>query len=204
MPISCFDWLEALPYFNQAKLEIHGSPAVAHPRLVAIHDRAQNAITAGDTFSLMEAGRAHTTRGQWKDAAASFSKVLDQLPPGFRASSQEMFFCAEIASQPDLFKAILEIRPDDSRVWFAHGRILASKQQWQNSCEILHKTRRLLLKAEPIRPNQPMQEGPQRSPTSISHELAAVLLLAGDKAGYNELRTSLLQSELVFTDSHCR
>jgi hypothetical protein len=124
MPISWWDWLEFNILYREAKTLINASPPVEDPRLVAIYERALATITYGDVFTFMDAGREQVNRQAWVEAAASFSKVLDQLTTGFRASSQEMRFCVEMVQQPDVFAKLAELRPRDRRLadcWRAAG-----------------------------------------------------------------------------------
>jgi serine/threonine protein kinase/Flp pilus assembly protein TadD len=189
MPIRWWDWLEGSLYYREATTLITGA-AAEEPRLSAMRQRALATITHGDAYTFMEEGHGHVQRQAWNEAAASFSQVLEQLPYGFRGSSAEMRMCLEMVQQPELFDRLTELRPKDPRPWGARGRAYANQREWAKAGSDYAKA--LELRREEW-------SGANRSPASgdwaraglgiasLTHELAALRLLAGDEAGHREL-----------------
>jgi len=177
LPVDWYKWLGAFVVYREAKLLLTGSPLQEDSRLVMIRERALAAITYGDAFTFMEEGRQHVKRQLWDQAAASFEKVLDQLPQGFRAASQEMRFCLEMVEQPEVFSRLVEQRPRDRRLWYARGRSYATRRDWAKAVSDFEQA--LLL-------NQ----------GDLQIELGALQLLAGDQAGYRDLCAAIVKDPL--------
>jgi hypothetical protein len=62
MPIPWFDWLECRLLYREARLLVTGSPPPDDPRLRAIQERAQTALTTEDAAPLLDRGRLHGSR----------------------------------------------------------------------------------------------------------------------------------------------
>ncbi len=197
---SWVDWLECEIHFRHAKTQIDGTPPVEDPRLAAIQERAMATITYGDVFTYMDVGRQQVSRREWSQAAINFIKVLDQLPPGIRASSQQMHFFFEMVQRPEVFAKLVELRPEDMRLWYARGRTFASSREWtkassdyEKSLELLTKT---LLHLDPADRSVTLYGG-----LAVGLELAALKLLSGDELGYRDLCKSLMKTQ-VLADEH--
>ena len=160
-----------------------------------IRERALAAITYGDAFTFMEEGRQHLKRQLWDQAAASFAKVLDQLPQGFRSASQEMRFCLEMVEQPEIFSRLVERRPRDHRLSYARGRSNATRREWAKAIPHFEKTLELN-QSDLLRIQAPANEGRQLGQAVDTIELGALRLLMGDQAGYRELCAALVKDPL--------
>ncbi|MEX2137785.1 MAG: serine/threonine-protein kinase [Pirellulales bacterium] len=196
MPINWWDWLECLVFHREAKILVTGSHPPDDPRLSAIRERALAAITYGDAFTFMEAAREHFKRKDWEQAAASFSKVLDQLPLTFRGYSGEMRMCVEMVQQPEVFASLIKLRPDDPRLWYARGRTYASQSKWSQASADYAKALRLRMD-EWSRAGRSKASGDWsrtgRQIGSLTHDLAALRVLAGDEAAYADLRAIVMR-----------
>jgi serine/threonine protein kinase/tetratricopeptide (TPR) repeat protein len=195
MPISWSDWLDCLMLHREAHILINGSAPPADPRLATIRNRALAAIGRGDATTFMTAGREQVGRQAWDEAASSFNQALDQLPMGFRASSREMGFCVEMVEQPEVFARLTELRPNDPRLWNARGRRYANRGEWANAASDYTKTLQLR-DEEWSRAGRSRVGGDWsrmgRARAAAAHELAYLLVLAGDQARYRELCTTVM------------
>jgi serine/threonine protein kinase/tetratricopeptide (TPR) repeat protein len=186
MPINWWDWLEFDVHFREAKMLLTGAPPEEDPRLISIHERALATVTSGGVFTFMDAGRGHVQQQAWDQAAASFVKVLDQTPPGYRASSQFMRFGVEMVQNPEVFDRLVALRPLDRRPWDARGRTYANDREWAKASSDYQKSLDFLTEAlshADATTQVPIMHGWS---TTI-HELATLRLLMGDRAGYREL-----------------
>jgi tetratricopeptide (TPR) repeat protein len=198
MPMNWWDWLECQVHYREAKTLISGEKPAIDPRLAARYERALGAITQGDAYTFMAAGRAHVRQKAWPQAASSFSNVLDQLPYGFRHSSEEMRMCVEMSLQPEVFQELIKLRPRDPRLWNARGHIYANQEKWAEAANDYAKTLE-------IRNQEWFQAGRSRAAgdwaaagrgrTGVAFELAALHLLQGDEAGYRELCATIGQEQ---------
>src|SRR5207253_8833936 len=109
---------------------------------LAVVSRIQESAldTTGDLLKLMEAGRQQVKGQAGDQAAASFAQVLNQLPREFLSSSPEMRMCLEMAQQPAAVARLLELRPHNSQLWRARGRLYASRRQWAQASADFAKT----------------------------------------------------------------
>jgi tetratricopeptide (TPR) repeat protein len=189
-PIEWWDWLDFNMKYREAKALISGTPPAADPRLNVVYGRALAAITQGDANTFMQAGREQVQRKAWDLAAGSFSKVLDQLTPGFRASSDEMRMCVAMVQQPEVFDALIKLRPDDPRVWYARGRLSATRGKWADAIPDFTKTLKLY-RDEWTRAGRSAQGGDWsrsgRAIGAVMHDLAALHVLAGNQPSSGEL-----------------
>ncbi len=74
MPLEWPEWVDFLLLYREATTRVTGAPPADDPRLAAVRDRALAAITHGDVFTLMDAGREHVRRQEWERAVASFAR----------------------------------------------------------------------------------------------------------------------------------
>jgi tetratricopeptide (TPR) repeat protein len=189
MPIDWHAWMECSSLCREAKQAVTGSAPPPDPRLQAVHDRALAIVMYGDQFTFMQAARSHVERQEWDLAAAQFGKVLDQLPPGFRASSQAMRMCVEMVQQPEVFDRLVAQRPGDTRLWYARGRVFASGRDWERAAaDYTEAIGRLDEKAPPI------------ARASRRLELSAIRLLAGDEAACRELCAAVVAEQAAFNE----
>jgi tetratricopeptide (TPR) repeat protein len=189
MPVSWADWLEGELHYREAKTLISGSPPSEDPRLTSLRERGLATITYGDVFSFMDVGRQHVQRGEWDEAAHSFVTVLDKLPAGFRASSQEMRFCIEMVQMPQVFERLVKLRPVSRHLWFARGRSYASSREWAKAATDYEKSLELL---KPALSTSQAELGPWLGWGVTQHEMGALLLLVGDETAYQELASSIV------------
>jgi tetratricopeptide (TPR) repeat protein len=185
-PVDWYKWLGAFVVYREAKLLLTGSPLQEDPRLAMIRERAVAAITYGDAFTFMEEGRQHVKRHAWDQAAASFAKVLDQLPRGFHPASQEMRFCVEPTEQTEVFTRLISLRPRDQRLSYARGRSYATRRDWSKAIPDYEQALNAL-NQELLQNRSPSNDGPRIGQAVMRLELAALLLLAGDEASYRRL-----------------
>jgi tetratricopeptide (TPR) repeat protein len=192
MPFNWWDWIEFNVLHGEATTRITGSPPPTDARMRALYARGLAAITYGDLFTYMDTGREQTDRRAWDLAAANFVKVLDQLPAGFRAASQEMRFCVEMVQQREVFARLVELRPGDRRLWYARGRVYASGRQWAEAVAD-YKESLKLLKQDLARSGTTNETGPTIGRAVTMQELAALHLLAGDQAAYRDLCEAVIK-----------
>ncbi len=183
MPVDWNVWLECLLFQREAKTLITGSTPEDDPRLSTLRERGLAAITYGEAFTFIEAARKQVAQSQWDQAAASFDKALAQLPDDLSLSASATPLCREIVQRPEVFDAIIKLRPRDSRLWYARGHALMGKREWAKASADLTKTLELPTHSH------------ERWRTITTFELAALRLLAGDEAGYRELRQAVLNSQ---------
>jgi serine/threonine protein kinase/Flp pilus assembly protein TadD len=197
IPVRWWDHLEGYLFYREAKALITGESA-EDPRLHAIRERGLAAITYGDAYTFLQETRGHVRRQAWNDAAASFSKVLDQLPYVFRASSEEMRMCVEMVQPPELFGRLIELRPEDPRLWTARGRTYATRGEWA-AAEADHVKARELRREEWSRAGRSGAGGDWsragREIAALTHELVALRLLAGNEAACRDLWTTIVQEQ---------
>jgi serine/threonine protein kinase/tetratricopeptide (TPR) repeat protein len=191
MPSNWCDWLEFLNAHRQATIKITGSPPAVDPRLAAHRERAIATVSDGDVFTFMDTGREHVRRHAWDQAAGSFAQVLDQLPPGFRGASQEMRFCVEMVQQAEVFERLVKLRPKSLALRFARGRYHASAREWTRAAAEYRKSLDLLA---PQLTEAGAERGPWIGWCAMNGELGAVLLLADDRAGYEEVCKSVIET----------
>ena len=193
---SWVDWLECEIHFRHAKRQIDGAPPVEDPRLAAIQERALATIAYGDVFTYMDLGRQQVSRREWREAAINFIKVLDQLPPGTRASLQEMHFCFEMVQRPEVFANLVELRPEDMRLWHVRGRTFASSREWVKASSDYEKSLELL--TEELSQLDPADRSVALfGGAAVGLELAALKLLSGDELGYRDLCKSLMKTQVL-------
>jgi len=198
MPIDWNTWLEFLLLHREATERITGFAPAGDPRLEALRERALASITYGDIFTFMDTGREQVQRHEWAKAAASFVQVLDKLPAGFRAASQEMRFCIEIVQRPEVFDKLIKLRPENHRLWIIRGRNYASSGEWTRAAADYKKALNLMTLTS-------LSTSADHSPwygwAAANHELGAVLLLAGDETGYRELCQAMLETSAPLDDA---
>jgi tetratricopeptide (TPR) repeat protein len=197
MPIEWNSWLEFLLLHRQATVRITGLPPADDPRLEALYERALAAVTYGDVFTLMDTGREHVQRHEWTEAADNFVQVLDKLPAGFRATSQEMRFCIEMVQRPEVFDKFIKLRPENHRLWIIRGRNYASSGEWTKAAADYKKGLDLLT---PTLSLTNTDRSPWYGWGAANHELGAVLLLSGDEAGYRQLCQAMLETSAPLDD----
>ena len=190
MPMNWCDWLEFLHLHRQATILVTGTPPSSDPQLAALHDRAVAAIRYGDVFTFMDTGREHVRRQAWEPAADSFAQVLDHLPDGFRGASQEMRFCVEMVQQAEVFERLVKLRPKNLWLPYARGRNYASAGKWAEAAAEYRKSLDLL--APDLSANG-AERGPWIGWGAMSLELGALLLLADDQAGYEDVWKSVME-----------
>jgi tetratricopeptide (TPR) repeat protein len=143
----------------------------------------------------MEEGRDHVKREAWDQAASSFSKVLDQLPRGFRGGSQEMRFCIEMTLHAAVFTRLIDMRPGDHRLWYARGRLFATRREWRKAIADYEQALQAM-EAVTLQNSSQASDGPRTGNAAMRLELATLLLLAGDEAGYHRLCAHILEEPL--------
>jgi serine/threonine protein kinase/tetratricopeptide (TPR) repeat protein len=176
MPIPWFDWLECQHLYREAKIVLTGSPPAQDPRIKTIRERALAAISHGGEVELLEHARAHAEQGAWTKAAAAYAKALEVLLEELAFESKVTPICLEIIQKPEVFAELVRLRPHDARLWVAHGRLLASRREWEKAAADYRKV---------------MESRPPD--WSASLEYACVQLLAGDRAGYQQYCARLVK-----------
>jgi tetratricopeptide (TPR) repeat protein len=190
--VTWWEWLEFNTLYREAVIEITGAPPTDDPRFNALRERSLAAITFGDIFAFMDAGREQIDRRAWDQAATEFVKVLDQLPSSFRGATHEMRFCLEMVQQPEVFHRLTKLRPGDRRLRYARGRVYANGRQWKEAVADLKESLELL-KQENARSGATTETGPIIGRAASLQELAALHLLAGDAAAHRKLCKEVIQ-----------
>jgi eukaryotic-like serine/threonine-protein kinase len=199
LPIDWWDWLEALLVEREARMLLSGMSPADDPRLATLRDRSLAMIHGGDAQSLMVQARECLQRADWDGAAANTARVLDNPSGGFRASSQELWYCLEMVQKPVAFERLAALRPNDSRLWFARGRWHANQRQWPQAASDYRQALRCIAELVPST-DMKRQIGLQRRRAAIIQDLAAILLLAEDFAGYEQLCANTLALQGEFDD----
>ena len=189
MPIGWTDWLMALILYREAHTAIRGVPPAEDPRLAMLYERATATILQGDSSRFMLAGRNHVSRGEWDQAAEAYEKVLGQLAPGSRGGALEMRLCVEIVQNPEVFKRLTTLHPEETRLWFARGRTLANAGKWGEAIADYEQALKTL----------PSDASPVAH-VFISFELAALLLLDQQTDRYHEVAATISREQFRTDD----
>jgi tetratricopeptide (TPR) repeat protein len=197
-PIGWNDWLEFLMLHRQATERITGAPPTDDPRLAALYEKALATVTYGDVFTFMDNGRGHVRRQEWDQAASSFAQVLDKLPAGFFPATEEMRFCIEMVQRPEVFDRLVKLRPEEFKLWFFRGRSYAASGEWIKGTNDYKHALALLT---PDLSLTGKDRGPWYGWGGTNHELGAMLLLAGDEVGYQELCRTVLATPAPLDDA---
>jgi tetratricopeptide (TPR) repeat protein len=176
MPIAWSDWLEGRHFYHEAKQLLTGAPVPDDPRLWAIEKRTLAALSAGDVDLLLEQGRAHSSRGEWAEAVADYLRALDRIPSGVGYFSRACLLCADMVGIPEIFTRLVEVRPQDARLWVTRGRSYASQRQWDKAVADYAR----------VIESRPVDDG-------ATVEYACLLLLSGDAAGYRRFCRHLIE-----------
>ena len=192
MPIDWFDWLQFTLLYREAKANIGGEWAGDDQRLATLRKRAL-AITQGDDFTIMEAGRKAIENQAWDDAADSFVTAIDKLPLAVLPSPQQFSFYLDMVQQPEVFERVSQRRPDQYALWMARGQMFANRREWSQAADD-HATSLAMLEK-----NGHEGSGPAMF---VTYSLAALRLLAGDEAGYSRLCNSVVRSADRIDDPH--
>jgi serine/threonine protein kinase/Flp pilus assembly protein TadD len=182
MPINWFDWLLAERLQHEAKALIDETPPSLDSRLITLRQRALE-ITQGDVHTYMDAGRKAVRSQAWDEAADSFATAIDKLPLAVRPSPQQELFYLEMIEQPEVFRRLVKLRPDQFCLWWDRGQMFANRGEWSAAAQDLTRALAVLDRNEYQRPGAYMVQS-----------LAASLLLGGDEKSYRELRDSILKN----------
>ncbi|HKB37214.1 MAG TPA: tetratricopeptide repeat protein, partial [Gemmataceae bacterium] len=124
-------------------------------------------------------GRARAELGLWDEAAADYTKVLEQVPDIPHPASDRSQVCAELVRWEEVFARVVALRPQDMGPLVARGRAHALRREWAEAAADYARA----IEARPL----PAQGQPHDEP----FEYACLLLLVGDQAGYRELSRRL-------------
>jgi serine/threonine protein kinase/tetratricopeptide (TPR) repeat protein len=190
MPFNWFDWLLAEHWHREAKTLVDGTPPSENSRLIALRQRALE-ITQGDVHTYMDAGRKAVQGQAWDEAADSFAKAIDKLPLAMRPSVQQELFYLEMIEQPEVFRRLIELRPDQFCLWWDRGQMFANQGEWSEAAQDLTRALAILEGKEYQRPG-----------AYVVQSLAPLRLLGGDEKGYRELCDSILKNADRIDDPH--
>lgn len=183
MPISWSDWLECNIFCREAEELMNGAVPPEDPRLIAVYERALATITTGDASTFMESGRKHLASKAWNEAAADFARALEQLPYGGRIALNEGRMTLETVRQPEVFDRLVQLRPNDWRLFGARGRLFAIGRKWDLAEAEYARTLQLQETAFAADGNSADLQV-LRARAAVTQELACLRLLRGDQAGY--------------------
>jgi tetratricopeptide (TPR) repeat protein len=180
MPILWNDVVEFQLLHREATVLLTGSPPPDDPRLITARERALAALTDGGAAPFLDLGRSLAESGDWAAAAAEFARALDRSDDRSRdalnAYSSINQACSEVAQQPELFAALVRLRPADPHLWVARGRSRARKKQWAQALADYAKV---------------MESRPPDDNAML--EYASLRLLNADAAGYKQLCGRLVE-----------
>jgi serine/threonine protein kinase/tetratricopeptide (TPR) repeat protein len=201
MPIDWKTWLEFEVFYREAHRLVRGTPPTADDRLVAVRRRSEAAVSRGDVFAWMDAGREQVELQAWDSAATAFIKVLDELPAEFVQSPQIMALWVEMVRQPEVFAALIKQRPDDRRIWLARGRLDASEGRWSAAASAYVKSSELLeTDLGRLRRESEIETVRGRNAPTTT-ELAALWLLSEKKPAFHELHAAVVRRNAEPTDA---
>jgi WD40 repeat protein/Flp pilus assembly protein TadD len=121
-------------------------------------------------------GKYYTTRSQLEKAAADFATALD-LEPGDRTwPSSRIRWILELVSRDQLYARLLQLRPDDGRLWTGRARYYALRNGWDQAAGDLARG---------------VESAPPDSEEWFEH--ACLRVLVGDREGYRRLVRSMQQ-----------
>jgi tetratricopeptide (TPR) repeat protein len=121
-------------------------------------------------------GEYYITRSQLETAAADFANALD-LEPGDRTwPSSRIRWILELVPRDGVFAKLLELRPDDGRLWTGRGRYYALRNRWDQAAQDLARG---------------VVSAPPDSEEWFEH--ACLRVLVGDREGYRRLVRSMGQ-----------
>jgi WD40 repeat protein/tetratricopeptide (TPR) repeat protein len=124
----------------------------------------------------IDRGEYYLTRSQWEKAAADFANALD-LEPGDRTwPSPRTRWILEQVPRDRLYAKLLELRPDDGRLWTGRGRYYALRDRWDQAARDLARG---------------VESAPADSEEWLEH--ACLRVLVGDREGYRRLVRSMQQ-----------
>jgi WD40 repeat protein/tRNA A-37 threonylcarbamoyl transferase component Bud32 len=116
--------------------------------------------------------QARARVGRWDGAVADYAAALDLLPNDPAPGSRLSRWCATLVKQEELFGHLAALQPPPGPLWIARGRLLARAGQWRLAADAYGRViKDRLAPTEAARHDEPT-------------EYACLLLLAGDRAGY--------------------
>ena len=199
MPIDWWEWLSFEIRFREAHELITGQSLALDERLATIEKRALAAIHDDDLFTWMDAGREQVNHQSWDRAAAQFIKVLDKLQEDFfRVSSQEMRFLVEMVQQPEVFARLVELRPNDGRLWLARGSVHSSEREWANAFTDFERALELLKQEEP---SATESEFGYLTLGITKHSLGQLSLLKDDLPRFRDLCNTIIEEHGHYQDA---
>ena len=176
MPSSWSDWLEAQLLHREATVLLTGSPPPKSPRLEALRERALAALYGNSGAGFLDLVRDQVRRGDWPAAATEIARALDRSNDSLWHFTSISQTCFEAAKRPELFAELVRLRPDNARIWVAHGRWLARRKEWGQALADYARV---------------MDSRPPDATAML--EYASLRLLAGDSAGYKRLCARLVE-----------
>lgn len=196
MPIDWWEWLSFEIWYREAHELITGQSLALEERLATIGKRALSAIHDDDVFTWMDAGREQVHHQSWNRAAAQFIKVLDQMHEYFRLSSQEMRFLVEMVHQPEVFARLVELRPNDRRLWIARGSVHSSERNWAKAFTDFERALELLKQDE-------LSETEFGYPAlgHNLHVLGQLSLLKDDQPQFRQLCNTMIKEHSHYEDA---
>jgi tetratricopeptide (TPR) repeat protein len=128
-----------------------------------------------DTLRLSRA-RLYTAEARWESAAIDWAEVIRVSKDNSSWVSARKVRARELANYPEVFRRVVELRPDDYSIWIGRGMYHAVHRQWSAAATAYARGHEL-----------------------CSHDdrtvldYACVLLLSGDHPGYQRLCTDIAE-----------
>jgi tetratricopeptide (TPR) repeat protein/WD40 repeat protein len=111
---------------------------------------------------------------RWDRAAEHFLRAKDLQPAEHGVGADRSVTCLELARSPQAFDRAARLRPKDADLWTGRARYDVERAAWKEAADDFARAAELA----------PADER--------SYELAAVLLILGDEAGYRKVVTRMI------------
>ena len=118
--------------------------------------------------SLVTRARLYIQQEAWDKAATDWATAIDLSEISRAWPSPRQDVCREIASWPEVFRRVAELRPGEPAVWIGRGQYRALRSQWTGAASDYARA------------------DPSQSIADETYQYAGLLLLSGDEPGYRK------------------
>jgi serine/threonine protein kinase/WD40 repeat protein/Flp pilus assembly protein TadD len=137
---------------------------------------AQAAAAAPEDADVwLEAAHELTRMGHWGSAAKHYLRAIELQPDDPGIAAPRAATSLELARSPQVFDFAVKLRPNDPLLWSGRARYHVERGEWKEAADDFARAVELT------------------DPNERSYELAAVLLVAGDEAGYRKAVARLVE-----------
>jgi tetratricopeptide (TPR) repeat protein len=123
----------------------------------------------------LDTARELTRMGHWGAAAKHYLRALDLQPDDPGIAAPRATTSLELAHDPQVSDRAAKLRPNDPLLWSGRARYHVERGEWKEAADDFARAVELA------------------DPNERSYELAAVLLILGDEAGYRKAVARLVE-----------